>query len=117
MEEAEEEDHARRSWHQPVTPPHLLLPSVSLLNQITPPPPPPQSRARKPISQSLLSTVHVVPLPFFPPLHPLLKTLNLFLLLSASHPLFLLLHMHSSVAFFLWKYVSSHKCKAQKESK
>lgn len=30
------EGHARRSWHQPVTPPFLLPPSVSLLNQITP---------------------------------------------------------------------------------
>lgn len=30
------EGHARRSWHQPVTPPFPLPPSVSLLNQITP---------------------------------------------------------------------------------
>lgn len=44
----EGEGHARRSWHQPVTPPFPLPPSVSLLNQITP-----HTCTHKPISQSM----------------------------------------------------------------
>lgn len=70
-EEVEEEGHARRSWHQPVTPPLLLPPSVSLLNQITPQPPPPPAptpptmRTQNPSLNQFSLPLLPAPCPFF----------------------------------------------------
>lgn len=55
---------------------------------------------------SINSLYHSCPPPaLFSPFHPLLKTLDIFLLLPASHPHFLSVHIHSSVDLFFFFFL------------